>query len=519
MVPLDYAVPNGLQAVISLVKVPSKFSPGDKNYRGPILFKPGGPGGSGVGFVAGSGATFQKLIGDEFDIVGFDPRGVSRTTPPVVVFKDQAEDATWRLRELEDPVPNTTADAVPRLWAKAQVFGMLVNQTAQGSAPYVGTALVARDMLNIMRAHGFDKIQYWGFSYGTVLGATFAAMFPDHVGRLIIDGVVDSENYYSGLWSNNLLDTDLALHTVLDACVAAGPLSCALYESTTEKVHDRLTAIFDNLKKQPLPVYSNETRIEYGLVDYKFARLALFGQLYSPYGRATLYPSMLVLNALAQLEKGDGLPLGRLLGIVPVRAPFTCECPGDPRPPVVATPGALAAIVCADADPARAVDTVEDLEEHFVRMREHSEFADQWPLRVLCTGWKVKPVERFAGPFIGNTSFPMLLIGNTADPVTPLAHAQKMSRGFNNSVVLHQDSAGHCTFAATSICTAKVIREYFREGKLPKNGTVCPVESSIFPSDNEIRSVQALEGEDREVMEAWRKIRESFDVPKLGLAF
>lgn len=77
----------------------------------------------------------------------------------------------------------------------------------------------------------------------------------------------------------------------------------------------------------------------------------------------------------------------------------------------------------------------------------------------------------------------------------------------------------HCSLAATSICTAKAIREYFREGKLPKNGTVCPVESSIFPSDDEIKSVQALEGEDREMMETWREIRGSFEVPKLGMAF
>ncbi|EKM58438.1 uncharacterized protein PHACADRAFT_252753, partial [Phanerochaete carnosa HHB-10118-sp] len=447
MVPLDYAVADGPKAGVSLIKIPSKFSPGDKDYRGPILFNPGGPGGSGVALVLRIGAKVQKLVGDEYDIVGFDPRGVARTTPLVAVFNDSVEDAAWRVRALEDPVPDTTAD-VSRLWARAQVFGNVANQTARGSVPYVSTALVARDMLSITRAHGYDKLQYWGFSYGTILGATFAAMFPNHVERLIIDGVADAEDYYSGLWSNNLLDTDLALRMILDACVASGPLRCALYESTTDKVHTRLTAIFDSLKKRPLPVYNSEASKEYGLIDYKLAHRELFMRLHSPYGGLEAgnasYPTMDLLHALAQVEKGNGLPLARLLGIVPLQAPFTCQCSDSPRPPpAYVTADAFVAIACTDSDPARAVDTIEDLEEHFVRLHASSEFADQWPERVYCTGWKARTVERFAGPFVGNTSFPILLIGNTADPVTPLAqYARKMSRGFNNSVVLHQDSVG-----------------------------------------------------------------------------
>ncbi|GJE90064.1 alpha/beta hydrolase [Phanerochaete sordida] len=521
MVPLDYAVPDGPKAGVALIKVPSKLSARDTGYRGPILFNPGGPGGSGVAMVANSGDKLQRLIGDDFDIVGFDPRGVARTTPPVVVFKNNAEEAAWRLRVQDDPSPNTTADAVSRLWAKAQVLGSIANQTTARASPYVSTALVARDMLNIMQAHGYDKIQYWGFSYGTILGSTFAAMFPDNVGRLIIDGVADAENYYAGLWSNNLLDTDEALKTVLDACVAAGPSLCALYEPSTKKVHARLTAIFDALKKRPLPVYNNITGKEYGLIDYKIARRALFARLYSPYG-STLedptYPAMELLEALAQAEKGDGLALGRRMGTVPAQTRFSCSCPSEPRPPLVATPDTITAISCSDAGFARAGDTIEDLEAHFVKMRADSEFADQWPFRVSCSGWKVKSVERFEGPFVANTSFPMLIIGNTADPVTPLTHARKMSQGFNNSVVLHQDSAGHCSLAATSICTAKAIREYFREGKLPKNGTVCGVESTIFPSYSEAQSVEALQGEDRKIVEAWRELRGSFEVPKFGMA-
>lgn len=132
----------------------------------------------------GLGDTFQKLLGDEYDIIGFDPRfvpsshnsartlsttvfldsGISRTTPQVIVFPDRAEEAAWRLREVTDPLPNTTDDAVSRIYGRAQVHGDIAKESTSHASPYVSTALVARDMLSITRAHGFEKLQYWGFS-------------------------------------------------------------------------------------------------------------------------------------------------------------------------------------------------------------------------------------------------------------------------------------------------------------------------------------------------------------------
>jgi pimeloyl-ACP methyl ester carboxylesterase len=78
------------------------------------------------------------------------------------------------------------------------VYGALALNRAGLEAQYVSTALVARDMLSITRAHGRNKLQYWGFSYGSVLGITYAAMFPNNIQRLVVDGVVDTDNYYAG---------------------------------------------------------------------------------------------------------------------------------------------------------------------------------------------------------------------------------------------------------------------------------------------------------------------------------
>lgn len=169
MVPLDYSKPDGPQAGIALVKVPSKFAVNDENYKGPILFNPGGPGASGVSLIAALGDSFQKLIGDEFDIIGFDPRGVWRTTPRVTIFEDEAEAAAWGLHLENDPALNTTADALARMWGRFHVQNTIAARTTLGSSPYVSTALVARDMLSITRAHGRNKLQYWGFSYAPYL--------------------------------------------------------------------------------------------------------------------------------------------------------------------------------------------------------------------------------------------------------------------------------------------------------------------------------------------------------------
>lgn len=143
----------------------------------------GGPGGSGVEFVRSVGKELQELLGEDHDIVGFDPRfvgffcsqywcspshstkrsGVGFSVPAVKVFVDDAETASWRIKEAADPLPNMTADAMSRIYARLLVYNGLAKVRAS-IATYVSTASVARDMLGIMNAHGYDKIQYWGFS-------------------------------------------------------------------------------------------------------------------------------------------------------------------------------------------------------------------------------------------------------------------------------------------------------------------------------------------------------------------
>jgi pimeloyl-ACP methyl ester carboxylesterase len=125
----------------------------------------------------------------------FVASGVGFTTPHVRIFADATEEAAWALRNEHAPLLNETPSALGRLHAQWDVYGALAADRVRETAEYVSTAFVARDMLAITRAHGFEKIKYWGFSYGSAVGLTFAAMFPDNIERLIVEYVCYAEGW------------------------------------------------------------------------------------------------------------------------------------------------------------------------------------------------------------------------------------------------------------------------------------------------------------------------------------
>ncbi|KAF8646017.1 hypothetical protein AX16_007442 [Volvariella volvacea WC 439] len=123
-------------------------------------------------------------------------------------------------------------------------------------------------------------------------------MFPGNVGRLIIDGVADVEDYYAALWSNNLIDADKVQQSFFDGCYEAGPIDCPFWAHSPEAIASNLTALYNRLRVDPVPVITPRS---YGLVDYSNLRAAVFRSLYSPY----VYFKSLA-KALADLANGDG---------------------------------------------------------------------------------------------------------------------------------------------------------------------------------------------------------------------
>ncbi|KAJ7320978.1 alpha/beta hydrolase fold-domain-containing protein [Mycena albidolilacea] len=519
-VPLNYSEPHAEKAVIAIIRYPATVPADSPLYRGPILFNPGGPGGSGVAFIESAGPALAQLVGPEFDIIGFDPRGVARSTPRVSLFETDAERALWPVGPIRDL--NASEDAVARHWARAQITGRLASETAASYLPHINTENTARDMLRIVEAHGREKLQYWGFSYGTVLGAVFASIFPDKVERLIIDGVVDTEDYFDTMWANNLIDADKALQTFFDGCFAAGPNGCAFYAPTPEAIAQNLTDLYESVRARPVPV---RTASHYGLVDFELLHDTMLSILYAPLVYFDFIP-----DALAALARGDGGPLLDAIVAAGPR-PFECSCDSDKEQFEFLEQAASLAILCNDG---RAVPfELDEAERHYKSVAKTSSFGSLFAsIRIACSGWPDLPKKHFQGPVGGNTSVPLLLIGNTAgakgvasglssmhslirdsqDPVTSLWAAKKTAKAFPKSVVLTQDCAGHSSLAAPSLCTRAYVREYFLSGALPEPDTVCPVlmAGSVFRNEEQETPVgeqETFSANERDVFDAFQAVQ------------
>ncbi|KAJ7152452.1 Alpha/Beta hydrolase protein [Mycena filopes] len=471
-VPMDYSAPhNGVTASIAIVRFPATAP--KSQYRGPLLFNPGGPGGSGVDAIVGAGAEFATVFGEQFDIVGFDPRGVSYSTPTISFFKTEAQ------RRFLVPSPNNvlyasfnaSSSSLADSYANMHLLGKLaVDNDPNQYLQHMSTDNIARDMLTITEAFGFQKLQYWGISYGSVLGATFATLFPDKVGRLIIDGVEDMNSYYTANFTNGMLDTDKSMQMFYDACFKAGPDACAFYAPSAAQIASSLAALTASVKANPIAVLTPES---HGILDYVFLRNAVLDALFAPYDAFAA-----LAQGLAALQSGNATLL-YAQNEVPT---FECDC-STPAPAFhLNNFEAYMTIACGDA--LYVNDTIPQLQQFYENgLKVSTSFADLLlTTRVLCAGYKTHREGRFTGP-IGakKTSFPLLLIGNTLDPVTAHANAVKTSLTFPGSAVLTQDCIGHTSLVASSDCTFGYMRAYFVNGTLPPPGTVCAVEAELFP--------------------------------------
>ncbi|KAK5125398.1 hypothetical protein LTR85_000507 [Meristemomyces frigidus] len=553
--PMDYF--NGTtNATISLavIKQPAVVPVTHSQYGGAILLNPGGPGGSGVGLIMRGGKhvrdTIDSADGKYFDLISFDPRGVGETTPAVQCVKNLRLDHSWQVRVMEEGVFEASDAALGRLWSMSTARGQSCSLPREdGEADmrkYVTTASVATDMLMIVEKHGQwreqeakrllnsgsaahcgksrltkvaspevqvpeavtykpgeEKIQYWGFSYGTYLGNTFAAMYPDRVGRLVVDGVVDAYNYKETLWSDNLLDTEKDMNQLYYHCARAGYPACALAnehgKTTAEGVSQRVANISNSLYHNPLPVIGPNPEV----ITYSDIKNLIFAGLYTP-----IQSFPYIANMLANVEKGDGQGFARLL-----QAYHDFSCPATPGAGYSIIPlrnmtkgsggmsyDATMAIACSDGDDQSYVNrTAFDAYAKELAAMSPS-IGSMWSsIRMHCIHYSVRPVHRFEGPWTAKTSHPLLMIGNTADPVTPVKHARNMAKGFDGAVALTQDSAGHCSSSTFSNCTVGYIRQYFQTGELPPPDTMCAADEMPFGPgpEAEVASVEMMEMRER----------------------
>jgi len=196
-VPLDYANPGGRSITLALSMVPATAPPSQQ--QGVLLVNPGGPGGSGLSLAGAVAGGLDPQVAAEYDIVGFDPRGVGSSVPALSC------DPGFFSGVRPDYIPaNATAEQV--LIARAKMYAADCEKRFGWMLPYLTTVNVARDLDSIRRAFGVQKISYYAFSYGTYLGQVYATLFPDRIRRMVLDSTVDP----TGVWYQDNIEQDYA---------------------------------------------------------------------------------------------------------------------------------------------------------------------------------------------------------------------------------------------------------------------------------------------------------------------
>ncbi|KAI5465550.1 Alpha/Beta hydrolase protein [Mariannaea sp. PMI_226] len=507
-VPMDWLEPTSHKRVqLGVIRLAAKSKSKDLS---PVFVNPGGPGGSGVQFLREVGHFIQTIVGDNHDIISWDPRGVGVSTPRVECWGSYQKRRLWSLQEtpVVDERPGLEYDAYSRAVAYTGACEAAMEHT--GLLHHLGTPSHARDMLEILNKTGYKKLRYWGFSYGTVLGGIFAGMFPDKVERLVSDGEFSSSRYghtqkNGVLFSRHanlgtptfkntgncdyhdwfkldhtqfLVDTDKILDAFDIACHKVGREKCALWAESPQAIQDRRVSLLEELKMSPviIPAWTRLSGPELPeVITYSKLQRLMQTVLYNP--QKMLLPMARIYEAL---ERGDGLPYWDMVrevteeGQEPADSCSLGETPATMPQETGAEIDAFPAIMCSDFE--KVTDTPAEFSAYIKRLLGTSRWAGAVNLyfRVLCLGKTVRPKWEFDQATIGGeTAHPILFIGNMADNVTPLQSAFNNSARFPGSVVLRQNSYGHCSLAAASTCTARHIRAYFQQGILPPAGTEC----------------------------------------------
>jgi pimeloyl-ACP methyl ester carboxylesterase len=329
------------------------------------------------------------MFGPNYNVVGFDPRGVGFSGPNIDPFNgDRKRAQNWNI-ETNARSPLSSEEDLNAQFEFTSAYGDFSAAKLNKTARYVSTPAVARDMITyierqaIMSGKNPDeaKLYYAGFSYGTVLGVTVATLYPSRIGRIVLDGVVDSHEYYAGTWETAAWDTDAAITSFFRFCYKAGPDRCAFYADSERAIENRYRSLLSHLKDNPISV-SDENVVEIPqFATWNQLRVAHFQ---ASYNTEALYPKL--SHVLLDLENGNGSSLLQLAGAIPC---YDCD-----KSKIKATDTmARTAISCADADARFNLTNVKEFKELLQARTGMSEYAGDFAaaLNLFCRKWTFLP--------------------------------------------------------------------------------------------------------------------------------
>ncbi|KAF2714075.1 hypothetical protein K504DRAFT_371560, partial [Pleomassaria siparia CBS 279.74] len=478
-VPLDYANPSVGRTTVAFIRYSSTVQP----VKGDLLINPGGPGVSGVSLVLQGYASLQELLGDGYNLVGFDPRGINNSGLNLDCFSDISSPRHSRFEQYL-PFDSNSLSSMAEHFQLTGAYGDFCSRKLSGDTRYANTVAVAQDMLRYVEKlaesrgeePGQAMLNYYGISYGTVIGITFAALFPGRVGRFILDGVDDVDDWYFGPGVSALIQADDAVRSFFQSCFDART-KCPFYrnDASSADLGARFDALLDAIDRMPV-IVSDPAVVDSPTVITSWEIRAAISQLiYSPISG---FPRLAGL--FAALESGDLSPI--------IKTEPTLLSPNRGTMPACGVPTATHSmadgriVACNDMAGRYRLSNMSLWYDHVDKMSAGSKYigstvASYWA--PLCRSLKVSPPpsQVFSGLNKTVTSNAILFLRNRIDPVTP--SAERMSSFFPGSVVLTQDAVGHGIMASQSTCILGYLQEYLESNRLPPPNALCGV--SVVP--------------------------------------
>lgn len=432
-VPLDYFKSDGPTIQIAVAEHPAEDPSQD---MGALVVNPGGPGASGIDDLPNEMSVLPAGLLEHFDIFSFDPRGVDRSSP-ITCGETGNNNAPQGL--LPDPVPMTAA-AQQAVLSSDQSYANACEKASSSLLPYVGTVDAAMDLDRIRAALGEAQLTYFGQSYGTLLGLTYAQMFPTHVRAMVLDGVIDPALSAQQMVTDQAVGFENVLNQFFSWCQSN---SCPWQEGT-----DPLQTLLDlasSLRASPIPAGGGQQ--------------AGAGELYTAVLSALYTTSTWseLGSALAQAEAGNGAALLAMTD--------TYDTENGPN-----SVDAENAIDCLDHPVNRQLSAYPTMAAQAAQQAPFFGPMFVWGL-LQCAVWPATatrtpaPVQAAGAPTI-------LLVSSSGDPATPHEWAESVESQLAHAVLVTWQGDDHVAYFYSS-CVRSIDQAYFLDGSLPANGTVC----------------------------------------------
>ena len=414
----------------------------DGEPKGSLVTNPGGPGGSGVNFLPSAEILISPEVRASYDVIGFDPRGVNRSEG--IECLDDAETDEY-LAATGDPAAEDAS-------ALAEEWGARVAEACEANSgdvlPYLDSYSAARDMDVLRAALGDEELDYLGYSYGTYLGASYAELHPERVGRFVLDGAIDPDMSMDEFSAGQAEGFEHATEAFLARCLEAGD-SCP-FRGDEAEAKEQLLSFFESVDETPLDTGDPERPLTGAL-----ARSAVLTLLYDDaqweYGR----------EALAAAMNGDG---SQLLYIADLSSERRYD--GTYRTNAAF---AITAVNCLDHP---GVADEQWVEQEAERLAE--EFPTFGPMLGGdgCAEWPEEPVREPA-PITAEGAGPILVVGTTGDPATPYAWSEELASQLDDATLLTYEGEGHTAYGRSGGCIEEQVDAYLLEGTVPEQGLRC----------------------------------------------